>query len=287
VVIAATSVWATGLSGQTIIPAPDREPGEGLGPFPQLLIKDVIVIDGTGAPPVGPVDILIENNRIKEIGGRSPDKVDFTIEAAGSYVLPGFIDMHAHYGSASKAPQCEYINKLWMAHGVTTVRGVPLGRNDLIVKEKKRSAANQIVAPRIYNYQRPPADLATPAAARQWVREAPLKGIDGLKLGSLRPEIMAALLSESKRHGLGSTAHLGQMGVAHMNALDAARLGLDTVTHFYGHFEALLRDHVIQPWPADQNYADEQARFARAHGPDLRRLHCVSPDARRRRDPDS
>ena len=25
------------------------------------------MIDGTGAPPIGPVDIVIENNRIKEI----------------------------------------------------------------------------------------------------------------------------------------------------------------------------------------------------------------------------
>ena len=34
-----------------------------------------------------------------------------------------------------------------------------------------------------------------------------------------------------------------------MNALTAARLGLGTVTHFYGHFEALLRDYKVQPWP--------------------------------------
>ncbi len=47
-----------------------------------------------------------------------------------------------------------------------------------------------------------------------------------------------------------------------MDALDAARLGLQTVTHFYGHFEALMKDHVVQPWPVDMNYNDEQMRFA-------------------------
>ena len=46
-----------------------------------------------------------------------------------------------------------------------------------------------------------------------------------------------------------------------MNALDAARLGLGTVTHFYGHFEALLKDYVVQPWPPTTNYDDEQMRF--------------------------
>ena len=42
-----------------------------------------------------------------------------------------------------------------------------------------------------------------------------------------------------------------------MNALTAAKLGLGTVTHFYGHFEALLKDYEIQPWPAQMNYNDE------------------------------
>ena len=72
---------------------------------------------------------------------------------------------------------------------------------------------------------------------------------------------MAALLDEAKKHGLGSTAHLQQSGVAQMNAIKAARLGLGTVTHFYGHFESLLKDYVVQPWPVDMNANDEQWRF--------------------------
>ena len=46
-----------------------------------------------------------------------------------------------------------------------------------------------------------------------------------------------------------------------MNAIKAARLGLGTVTHFYGHFESLLKDYVVQPYPVDQNNNDEQHRF--------------------------
>lgn len=243
-------------------PAPDRRPDEGLGPFNKLVIRGAILIDGTGGPPRGPVDIVIEGNRITSLGGgRASQNADHVIDATGMYVMPGFVDMHAHCGGAPKAPDAEYVYKLWLAHGVTTVRGVPLGGNDWTVSEKERSAKNEIVAPRIINYQRPPGEIATPEDARNWVREAPLRGIDGLKLGSYPPEIMAALLEESKRHGLGSTAHLAQTGVAQMDALDAARLGLDTVTHFYGHFEALMKDNVVQPWPVDHNYNNEQDRF--------------------------
>ena len=33
-------------------PAPDRGPNEGQGPFNTLVIRGVILIDGTGAPPL-------------------------------------------------------------------------------------------------------------------------------------------------------------------------------------------------------------------------------------------
>jgi len=256
-------LFAATACGQSLIPGPDRRDDEGQGPFETLLIKNAIIINGTGAPPQGPLNILIKKNRIERIGGRvNEDRVDHVVDATGMYVMPGFIDMHAHLGSPQKAPECEYVYKLWLAHGVTTVRGVPLTRNDFTLQEKARSAKNEIVAPRIINFQRPPGKIRTPADATKWVRQAKLDGVEGLKLGSYRPEIMKALLDESKRLKMGSVAHLQQMGVAQMDAMDAARAGLDTVTHFYGHFEALMKDHVVQPWPTDQNYSDEQFRFA-------------------------
>jgi imidazolonepropionase-like amidohydrolase len=257
--------------------APNRKPDEGRGPFKSFVIRGATLIDGTGSPPFGPVDIIIENNRIKTIRSagtpgvqmrqnRQPQKPDFEIDATGMYVMPGFVDMHTHAGGAPKNAEADYAYRLWLAHGVTTVRGVPLGSNQFTVKEKDRSARNEIVAPRIFNYQRPgtgwtEGQINTPEAARAWVRWAAQNGVDGLKLGSFRPEIMEALVSEAKKLSLGSTAHLGQVGVAQMNAIKAARLGLGTVTHFYGHFEALLKDHVVQPWPVDQNQNDEQHRF--------------------------
>ncbi len=260
-----------------LTPAPNRRTDEGKGPFKTLVIRGALLIDGTGAPPVGPVDIVIEGNRIAAIRGagtpglpprqnRPPEKPAYEIDATGMYVLPGFVDMHVHAGGAPKNADAEYAYKLWMGHGVTTVRGVSIGPNEFAVKEKERSAKNEIVAPRIFNYQRPGSawgkgPISTPDAAREWVRWAAANGVDGLKLGAFRPEIMTALLDEAKKHGLGSTAHLQQTGVAQMNAIKAARSGLGTVTHFYGHFESLLKDTVVQPWPVDFINNDEQHRF--------------------------
>ena len=88
-------------------PAPARRPGEGAGPFPRLVIRGVTLIDGTGAPPAGPVDIVVADGRIAEIRsvgyprvpirpeGR-PEAGDHEIDATGMYALPGFVNAHAH-----------------------------------------------------------------------------------------------------------------------------------------------------------------------------------------------
>lgn len=260
------------------IPAPDRGPDEGEGPFDRLIIRGAIVIDGAGAPPSGPTDIVIEGNRIVEVRtvgypgvpidpeGR-PTGATREIDAEGHYVMPGFIDLHVHSGGPPKNPEVEYAYKLWLAHGVTTVRGVGLNEFWHSISEQQRSARNEIVAPRIVNYQGPGTGwqenpIVTPEQARAWVRWAAEQGVDGLKLGfHPNPELMAHFLDEANQLGLGSTAHLSQPQVHAMNALDAARLGLGAMTHFYGLFEALYKDRSLQPWPTDFNYMNEQHRF--------------------------
>ncbi|MDA0356868.1 MAG: amidohydrolase, partial [Bacteroidetes bacterium] len=39
----------------------------GEGPFNQLIIRGVTLINGDGSPPRGPIDIVVENNIIKQI----------------------------------------------------------------------------------------------------------------------------------------------------------------------------------------------------------------------------
>jgi imidazolonepropionase-like amidohydrolase len=277
---------------QDMDPTTRRAADEGAGPFERLIIRGAIVIDGTGAPPVGPTDIVIEGDRIARVvsvgypglpineEGRPGDAI-YEIDATGMYVMPGFIDNHVHAGGRPKAPQAEYVYKLWLGHGITTVRGVGLGGLDWSLEQKRLSDRNEIVAPRIFAYQGPGSGegwngrpINTPEAAREWVRWAADEGIDGIKLRALDPPIMAALIDEARQHGLGTVAHLDQQGVVRMTADDAAQLGLHSMTHFYGLFESLLGNHSIQNYPIDHNYGDEQHRFSQVarlwnqiHGP--------------------
>lgn len=58
--------WAhSPLFGQSILSAPSRAEGEG--PYKQLIIRGATLINGTGAPPIGPVDVVIRNNKISQI----------------------------------------------------------------------------------------------------------------------------------------------------------------------------------------------------------------------------
>jgi imidazolonepropionase-like amidohydrolase len=277
VVLAFTAPFTASAQEDTTDPRPAPPRSEGEGPYERLIIRNATVIDGTGAPPRGPVDIVVEGNRIKSLFAvdaaagdmRSTDRPqDATreIDATGMYVLPGFVDLHLHTGETPKTPDAEYAYKLWLGHGITTGRGVPFASPAFSESEKGRSARNEITAPRMFTYRLPldewEANIESPELAREWVRKAAATGIDGLKLNAYPPEIMSAVIDEARKHHLGTTAHLSQQGVAQMNALDAARLGLGTVTHFYGIFEALYDGHDVQPWPPGHNHADEQHRFA-------------------------
>ncbi|MCP4882583.1 MAG: amidohydrolase, partial [Flavobacteriales bacterium] len=122
------------------------------GPFNQLIIRGVTLINGNGAPPVGPVDIVVEQNKITKIqvvgypglaidpNNRPKLKAGGEeLLAEGMYLMPGFIDMHGHIGGTSQGAEPDYVFKLWMAHGITTVRE-PSGRGiDFALKLKEQS----------------------------------------------------------------------------------------------------------------------------------------------------
>lgn len=251
------------------------------GPFPQLIIRGATLINGNGAPPLGPVDIVIEGNRITRVAtvGYPGVTIDpqnrpalksggHEIQADGMYVLPGFIDMHGHIGGTAQGAEPDYVFKLWMGHGITTVRE-PSGRGvDFSMDLKRKSAANSIIAPRLQIYtgfgQGSNGPISTPEQAREWVRNNAKKGADGIKFFGAAPEIMTAALDENRKLGLRSACHHAQLAVARWNVLHSARAGLTSMEHWYGLPEALFYDRTVQDYPMGYNYNNEQHRFEEA-----------------------
>ena len=251
------------------------------GPFSQLIIRGATLINGNGAPPIGPVDITVENDKITAITvvgypgvaieeSRRPklNNEGKEIDATGMYILPGFIDMHGHIGGDAQGADWDYVFKLWLAHGVTTVRE-PSGRGLAYALDlKQRSIKNEIIAPRILAYtgfgQGSKKSISTEAQAREWVRKNAKNGADGIKFFGAEPEIMKAALDENKKLGLRSACHHAQLSVARWNALHSARAGLTSMEHWYGLPEALFEDRTVQNYPLDYNYQNEQDRFGEA-----------------------
>ena len=283
-----------------VTPSPDRS--EGDGPYDQLIIRGAMLINGNGAPPIEPVDIVIEQNKIVSVGTvgfpgiainpeRRPKLKDGgkEIDASGMYVLPGFVDMHAHIGGTSQGTPAEYVFKLWLAHGVTTIREPGSGNGlDWVLEHKQKSANNTITAPRIHAYTRFGKNLeevesvrklpdeksvsnehlsgtiTTSAQARSWVQANYRRGSDGIKFFGAKPEVMEAALKENKRLGLGSAMHHAQLNVVGWNVVNSAVAGLTSMEHWYGLPEALFSNQVVQNYPLDYNYQNEQHRFGEA-----------------------
>jgi len=259
----------------------------GAGPFHRMVLRGATIIDGTGAPPWGPVDIVVEKEHITAIVrvGASLDTIspsarpaagDHELDCHGKYVLPGFIDAHAHigvsyYSSFGDPPPADYIYKLWLAHGVTTVREMgALNGLGYTLEQRQASAQHQIAAPRMLAYAYFPAvndmvkTIFTPEQARTWVCELKRRGADGIKFFGAPTSIMQAALDEAAKEGLRSGCHHAQMAVTRVNALKSATWGLTSSEHYYGLPEALFENKVVQEFPTDYNYSDEYFRFALA-----------------------
>ena len=259
--------------------APERTEGEG--PYDRLVLRGATLIDGTGAPPVGPVDIVVEGDEITgihEVGypgvpieeENRPSGGDRELDLHGSYVLPGFVDAHGHQHNMATAQNVpvDYVHKLWMSHGITTTRDLLSHDLDWLLEHKERSAANEITAPRFEAY--PPFGqgfddtITTPERAREWVRFAGGKGADGIKFFGAAPDVMRAALQEASEQGLKTTMHHAQLHVTRLNALQSARMGLTSMEHWYGLPEALFTDRTVQHYRLDYNYNNEQHRFHEA-----------------------
>jgi hypothetical protein len=266
-------------------PATTRDRGEG--PYSRLILRGATLIDGTGAPPWGVVDIVVEAGHIADIvsvgtphlaikPARRPAAGDREIDCHGKFVTPGFVDSHAHVGAPfhaanGKMPAADYVYKLWLAHGVTTVRETGCFNGLKWTQQQKEAARrHDIAAPNLYAYAYFPAindylkTIHTPAAARAWMHKLKAQGADGVKFFGAPPAIMEAALDEARQVGLRTCCHHATLAVSRMNALTTAQWGLTSSEHSYGLPEALFEGRTIQSFPQTYDYNDEYLRFSSA-----------------------
>ena len=136
---------------------------------------------------------------------------------------------------------------------------------DWTVEHARRSDVGEITAPRIVAYAMFPGGSITGASeAKAWVEEVYRRGAKGIKLRGATIDATRAIYETTAALGMGTASHHDQTSVYSVNVLDSARMGLDSMEHWYGLPESLFTDRTIQDYPADYNYSDEQWRFGEA-----------------------
>ncbi|MCZ6918620.1 MAG: amidohydrolase family protein [Gemmatimonadetes bacterium] len=251
------------------------------GPYDRLVIRNAMVIPGHGGPPVGPYDILIEQNRISQMvpfdevtaerrgddGRMTGDRI---IDATGMYIMPGMIDLHTHL--RQEPMEIEYPYYLKLAHGVTTIvpaadRGLDAG-----MEQAALSARNEILAPRLFpiwgwgsNTDFSRAEREDPAMAPQVAQAMVQQGAHVVSLGSVTwsDELFGAVAHAVWDAGGITTIHLPPSTNAVVQAVDAARLGATMIEPHYGYAESALPSSV-QNFPREYNYNNENDRFRHA-----------------------
>lgn len=235
----------------------------------RIVVRNAMVVDGSGKPAAGPFDIVVENDLITQIVGLDPVAVkdgtarrpaagELDIDATGKYVLPGLINLHGHTHDerGGKPMPVEYVTKLWLACGITTVRDA--WATQKILGYRDRIAAGTLVGPRIYAYGGFPApNLHTAEQVRQRVRDLKAAGYDGIKLYTIDRDLMTAMMDEAKKQGMRVMHHVG---VEETNAWDDIKLGMASIEHWYGVPDAAIESG-RQNFPSSYNYNNEVDRF--------------------------
>ncbi len=87
-----------------------------------FIIKNGIVLDGTGEKPKHQADIAVKDDKIIKIGNLKNQEADTMIDASNLYVAPGFIDMTTH-SDTHWTLISQPLQESFIRQGVTTIIG--------------------------------------------------------------------------------------------------------------------------------------------------------------------
>jgi imidazolonepropionase-like amidohydrolase len=229
-----------------------------------IVLKDVRVIDGSGAPPMEHAAIVIEGSRIVSVGPLGKlkwPKSARVIDYAGKTVLPGLISDHSHVGQidgTTAGPQnynrANILRQLhqYEAYGVTSITALGLNA-DLFYELRPELHSGTLPGADLFGADHgigvpdgaPPFALpqnqiyraATPEDAIRAVGDMATRKPDLIKLwvddfhGTLRvkmsPEIYGAAIKEAHKLGLRIAAHVYYLADAKLLVND----GVDILAH--------------------------------------------------------
>lgn len=190
-----------------------------------VVLRDVTVVDTHDGTRLPNRDVHIEGDTIARVTPTGGESAATVVEGHGRYVVPGYLDMHAHplgWGDQSGTLA------LMLASGVTGFRQMA-GTPELLAQKRSgtlpQDTAAALAVPgmpliALFNAGDPDTAVAT-------IREQHAQGADFIKIVETTPAVFEAALAEASRLGIPVAGHL-PTGI---DVREASRLGMRCVEH--------------------------------------------------------
>jgi imidazolonepropionase-like amidohydrolase len=211
---------------------------------PQILaLTHVTVIDGKGSDARADLTVVIEGDRIVDVGTPAAiPKGARIVNAGGKFLIPGLWDMHVHFGKNG-----EIIFPALIANGVTSVREMG-GDGETTIALRERVKRGELLGPRIKttglilesprfiqlleritgeSFAGKRIGVANAEDAKRAVDANVKMGADFLKIRtSASRDAYFAIASEAKRVGLPLVGHLPD-GISGLEASNAGQRSIE------------------------------------------------------------
>jgi imidazolonepropionase-like amidohydrolase len=218
-----------------------------------VYIKGGHYFDVAGKKMVANKGILMRGGRFYKVGGtpaqNEPHDYQVVELADDEYVLPGIIDIHAHYrmdafGSDSlrEIDEFKYNALVFLANGVTSTFSNGVYYPELELAAKRKISSDTWDGPHLYasgpyfGRARPRWKDYSKEEIYDQVDTWAAKGVDGFKTKGGNPETIKHLVNRAHFHGLTVAGHLGSGYRGTTNSIDAIDSGIDRVEHILGGF---------------------------------------------------
>lgn len=124
-------------------------------PTGKIALTGATVISMKGDEIIPNATVLVDRNRITYVGPSASAQIPFDatkIDVTGKYIMPGFVDAHAHIGTGSSgiAPHSNYGFLASVAFGTTTMHD-PSNETSMVFSTSETARANGWIAPRLFS----------------------------------------------------------------------------------------------------------------------------------------
>jgi imidazolonepropionase-like amidohydrolase len=181
--------------------------------------------------------VVVKDGKITALGSNAKYSKDaLVVNAKGKYLTPGWSEMHAHVPPIDDIQPMKDVLILYLANGITTIRGMLGHPKHLELRSKIRSG--EILGPNFYttgpsfNGQ----SVQTPERGIEMVKEQKAAGYDFMKMHpGLTKETFPAIVKEAHELNMPFVGHVSfQVGV--WKAIEA---GYSSIDHMDGFIDAI------------------------------------------------